>query len=249
MVSEAPVPVSDNIDAVTEKPVTSRSSSRGKNKPGKVPRKIHKAEREKLKRDSLNVLFLKLSDALDPAHQNNGKASVLSNATRLLRDLFAQVDCLKKENTNLLAESHYVATEKHELEDDNSALQAQIEDLKSEVQERMYSKYAWKLDHSQSQLETVSELQEDHSVMPVIDHASQPAPVLGPILVVPLNHHDLTTYHESDASDSVSKLPTNISRPHARYPSSSDSWPSQILAIPSDTTQTVQHASSNSRED
>lgn len=135
-------------------PCCSRSSSRSKNKPGKVPRKIHKAEREKLKRDSLNVLFLKLSDTLgmlflsnlpvttqylilmhpskliynawlwaikqmvhnflpsiypEPAHQNNGKASVLSNATRILRDLLAQVDCLKKENTTLLSESHYVS--------------------------------------------------------------------------------------------------------------------------------------------
>ncbi|KAI8541638.1 hypothetical protein RHMOL_Rhmol08G0077500 [Rhododendron molle] len=249
MASEAPVPSSDNVDVVPEKPVTSCSTSRSKNKPGKVPRKIHKAEREKLKRDSLNVLFLKLSDTLEPAHQNNGKASVLSNATRLLRDLLAQVDCLKKENTTLLSESHYVAAEKHELKDENSALQAQIEDLKSEVQERIHSKYAWKLDHSQSQLETVPHLQEDHHlVIPVVEQASQPAPVLGSVLVVPLNHHDLTVYHEPDTSDSVSKLPTNVSRPHARYPSSSDSWPSQILAVPSDTTQTVQHPSSSGED-
>lgn len=137
-----------------------------------------------------------------------------------------------------------VAAEKHELKDENSALQAQIEDLKIEVQERIYSKYAWKLDHSQSQLETVSHLQEDHHLMiPVIEQASQPTPVLGSVLVVPLNHNDPIVYHEPDTSDSVSNLPTNVSRPYARYPSSSDSWPSQILAVQSDTTQTVQHAS------
>ncbi|GMP30540.1 hypothetical protein CsSME_00005160 [Camellia sinensis var. sinensis] len=45
----------------------------------------------------------------DPSHENNGKASILSNATRLLRDLLAQVDCLKMENTTLLSESHYVS--------------------------------------------------------------------------------------------------------------------------------------------
>jgi len=35
-----------------------------KKKEGKVPKKIHKAEREKLKRDQLNELFLELDHAL-----------------------------------------------------------------------------------------------------------------------------------------------------------------------------------------
>ena len=39
------------------------SPPRRKN-PGKAPKKIHKAEREKLKRDHLNVLFLELGNAL-----------------------------------------------------------------------------------------------------------------------------------------------------------------------------------------
>ncbi|GFY83001.1 basic helix-loop-helix (bHLH) DNA-binding superfamily protein [Actinidia rufa] len=237
MVSEAPGPLTDDIAMVTEKPVISHRSSQSKNNPVKVPKKIHKAEREKVKRDNLNELFLELSNTLEPAHQNNGKASLLSNATRLLRDLLCQVDSLKEENTNLLSESHYVRSEKTELREENSALQAQIEDLKIELQERIHSKYAWKLDHSQTQHETASQLQEDHLVMPVNDHASQPAPVLGPLFVVPLHHQDLPVYHESDTSDSVSKVPSNISKPHARYPSSSDAWPSQILAKQSETTQ------------
>lgn len=92
-------------------------------------------------------------------------------------------------------------------------------------------------------------LQEDHHlVIPVVEQVSQPAPVLGSVLVVPLNHHDLTVHHEPATSDSVSKLPTNVSRPHARYPSSSDSWPYQILPVQSDTTQTVQQASSSGED-
>ncbi|GMP30539.1 hypothetical protein CsSME_00005160 [Camellia sinensis var. sinensis] len=106
MVSEASVESSDDNNVVSEEPII-RSSCSKKN-PRKVPKKIHKAEREKLKRDHLNDLFLKLGNTLDPSHENNGKASILSNATRLLRDLLAQVDCLKMENTTLLSESHYL---------------------------------------------------------------------------------------------------------------------------------------------
>ncbi|KAI8020006.1 Transcription factor BHLH062, partial [Camellia lanceoleosa] len=105
MVSEASVESSDDNNVVSEEPIIRSSCS--KNNPRKVPKKIHKAEREKLKRDHLNDLFLKLGNTLDPSHENNGKAFMLSNATRLLRDLLAQVDCLKRENTTLLSESHY----------------------------------------------------------------------------------------------------------------------------------------------
>lgn len=41
-------------------------------------------------------------------HQNNGKAFVLCEATRFLKDLFAQIECLRKENASLLSESQYV---------------------------------------------------------------------------------------------------------------------------------------------
>ncbi|KAK1327200.1 Transcription factor bHLH47 [Acorus calamus] len=51
------------VDAVAVDPV-GRAFSNKKN-PGKVPRKIHKAEREKLKRDHLNELFVELGNALD----------------------------------------------------------------------------------------------------------------------------------------------------------------------------------------
>lgn len=39
---------------------------------------------------------------------NNGKASILCEATRILRDLLAQIEDLRKENASLLSESHYV---------------------------------------------------------------------------------------------------------------------------------------------
>lgn len=44
----------------------------------------------------------------EPDHHDKGKASTLNHCIRLLHDLLAQVDCLRKENSALLSESHYV---------------------------------------------------------------------------------------------------------------------------------------------
>ncbi|KAH6757957.1 basic helix-loop-helix DNA-binding superfamily protein, partial [Perilla frutescens var. hirtella] len=92
---------------------------------GKVPRKIHKAAREKLKRDHMNELFLELSNTLDVDNQNNGKASMLRDTIRLIGELVTQMDSLKKENATLLSEFNYITTEKNELVEETSALDAQ----------------------------------------------------------------------------------------------------------------------------
>ena len=41
--------------------------------------------------------------------QNNGKACILTDTTRILRDLLAQLESLRKENSTLQNESHYVS--------------------------------------------------------------------------------------------------------------------------------------------
>lgn len=46
----------------------------------------------------------------EPERQNNGKASILGDATRLVRDLIQQVESLRKENAALVTESHYVSS-------------------------------------------------------------------------------------------------------------------------------------------
>ncbi|KAK8955384.1 Transcription factor bHLH47 [Platanthera guangdongensis] len=125
--------VADTVD--DNKPVNGLVSTK-KNR-GNVPKKIHKAEREKLKRDNLNEIFFELGHALDPARQNNGKATILCDTTRLLRDLIALIGSLKKENAALLNEFHYVTLEKDELRDDNAAIQAEIFRLQKELRERM----------------------------------------------------------------------------------------------------------------
>ncbi|KAM0829228.1 hypothetical protein ACQ4PT_013506 [Festuca glaucescens] len=103
----------------------------------KTPKKNHKAEREKLKRDQLNDLFVELSSMLDHDRQNSGKATVLGDAARVLRDLFTQVESLRKEQSALLTERQYVGSEKNELQDENATLKAQIIELQNELCARM----------------------------------------------------------------------------------------------------------------
>ncbi|KAF8408083.1 hypothetical protein HHK36_007224 [Tetracentron sinense] len=237
MGSEVPAPLAAEVDMVAEKPV-SRSLSNKKNRT-KVPKKIHKAEREKLKRDHMNDLFLELGNALELVRENNGKASILGDATRLLRDLLAQVECLKRENVALASESHYVTNEKNELRDENSVLEAQIEKLQTELEEKALSKPTWDGAPTQSQL------LEDCLTLPVVETALQPTPGVGPVFVIPV-HHDLQAYPNPDTSQATSKLRSNVSRPHARYPTPSDLWPSQILTKKPKTTQENLPNSSNS---
>ncbi|CAA7395056.1 unnamed protein product [Spirodela intermedia] len=115
------------------------NSSPSRNHPGKVPKKIHKSEREKQKRDQLNDLFYELGNALEPARQNNGKASILSDAARLLQDLHTRVESLRRENAALAAESRHKTAEKDELRDEKAALEAEIQRLQNELQERLQS--------------------------------------------------------------------------------------------------------------
>ncbi|KAL5722722.1 hypothetical protein ACHQM5_006208 [Ranunculus cassubicifolius] len=195
-----------------------------KKKHVKVPKKIHKAEREKLKRDYLNELFLELDNALEPTRQNTGKASILGDATRLLRELLSQVECLKKENVALVSESHYVTIEKNELKDENASLEAQIGELHNQLNERAPSEVPWNIapPHPQNGNLMASSLSEDPLKLHIADPALQAPPVVGPVLVIPL-HHNFQTIPEP------SGIPSNIRRPHARYPTPSDAWPSQLL--------------------
>ncbi|KAF9625975.1 hypothetical protein IFM89_028361 [Coptis chinensis] len=214
-----------------------------KKKHGKVPKKIHKSEREKLKRDYLNELFLELGNALEPTRQNNGKASILGDATRLLRELLSQVNCLKRENVALVSESNYVTIEKNELTDENAALESQIEELHTQLKEGAPNQPTWNSVPVQSQNNNLpSSLLEDPLKLPVADPALQVRPVVGPVLVIPL-HHDFQAFPEPGSAPVPSTIPSNVRRPQARYPTPSDSWPSQLLGEQSNLTKTNQSGS------
>ncbi|XP_066337359.1 transcription factor BHLH062-like isoform X1 [Miscanthus floridulus] len=101
------------------------------------PKKTHKAEREKLKRDQLNDLFVELGSMLDLDRQNTGKATVLGDAARVLRDLITQVESLRKEQCALVSERQYVSSEKNELQEENNSLKSQISELQNELCARM----------------------------------------------------------------------------------------------------------------
>ncbi|KAJ6801238.1 transcription factor bHLH47-like [Iris pallida] len=220
----------------------------------KVPKKLHKAEREKLKRDQLNELFVSLGYALDekenawmflyslsyrknhisihkqklqsiaetePARQNNGKASILSDATRLLRDLILQVESLRKENVALVTESRYVTVEKNELKDENTTLGADVARLQDELRERLQ---CGPVRHDR---------RTDTSLATLPEATGMPPPVAQPpvtsMYIVPL-HQDLQAFPQPSIDLSPPKPPTQVMRPHARYPMPSDSWPLQILS-------------------
>ncbi|KAK4417674.1 Transcription factor [Sesamum alatum] len=214
MGSETAHPVDDRVAIRTSKKSTV-----------KVPRKIHKAAREKLKRDQMNELFLDLGRTMDLDHPNNGKACILRETVRLLRELLTQVDNLRKENATLLSESNYVTIEKNELLEETSALDDQIKSLQREIDEKANPT---DLNVSEPQNSTSPQLQEDHVAFPLVGHAPEATSVVTPVFVMPL-HHDSQGFPSPFPEVNMPKVASGVSRPEPRYPSSSDSWPSHIL--------------------
>lgn len=198
---------------------TNRAHS-GKKNQGKVPKRISKAEREKTKREHLNELFLALSNALELSEQNNGKASVLDEAIRMVKNTLDEIDCLGKENTALLSESQYVSMEKKELQDENSALETQIGKLQCALKGRVSG---LQLDLNVAPPEC--ELQELESHVGD-DHHHRLAcmkPVANPLYLVPV------CYRKPAMTEIVGKPMPVVSKPHPRYPTAVDTWSSDFL--------------------
>ncbi|KAI3673426.1 hypothetical protein L6452_39545 [Arctium lappa] len=201
----------------------------GKKNPGKVPKRIHKAEREKMKREHLNELFLELAGALELTEQNSGKASILGETTRVVKDMLDQIKSLKKENAALLSESQYVTVERNELQDETSALQKQISELKSVIKERTVQKNldlnAPAIESHEPQLPQY--LPHDIIRLPAGD------PLLNPVFVIPACHN-VQIHPQPDSGLVIGNKPvSNVSKPYPRYPTPSDSWPFQLLEKPS----------------
>lgn len=202
-----------------------------KKKRGKVPKRVLKAEREKLKREQLNEHFSRLASVLELSEQNNGKASILNETIRLVNDTVSQIQTLRKENANLLSESHYMTTEKDELKDETSALEAQIKKMQSELDERLAQS---KPDLNLTPLEYWQTEMASHfmegclSQLPTADPTSTPQPpILGPLYVIPVGP-DLQTFQKADTT--TDPHPVAVSKPHARYPAPTDSWPLHLLS-------------------
>ncbi|KAG1366437.1 Transcription factor bHLH47 [Cocos nucifera] len=172
----------------------------------------------------------------EPARQNNGKARILGDATRLVQDLIQQVESLKKENAALVTESHYVDVEKNELKDDNTVLGAEIERLRNELHERMHSNPVW---HDGAEVAPPAPPQPTAAALPM----QQPS--VGPLYVIPL-HQELHPFSEVGSTPAPPKHPSHVMRPHARYPTPSDSWPLGLLSRHQRAAHEAQHKGSSS---
>lgn len=200
-----------------------------KKKQGKVPKRVLKAEREKLKREQLNEHFNRLASVLELSDQNNGKASILNETIRLVNCMISQIQSLGRENATLLSESHYMTAEKNELKDENSALESQIKNMRSELEEKLgQSKPDLNVTPPESwQAEMASQFIESHlPQLPAIDPSTQQPPIVGPLYVIPIGP-DLQTCQKVDTG---SNPPVAVSKPHARYPTPADSWPLHLLS-------------------
>ncbi|XP_010917028.2 protein IRON-RELATED TRANSCRIPTION FACTOR 3 isoform X1 [Elaeis guineensis] len=235
MISDHPSSMAKETNVAADKPVD--GSLLNKKSQGRVPKKIHKAEREKLKREQLNELFLELGRVVEPARQNNGKATILVDASRILRDLLAQVESLRKENAALLTESSYVTAEKNELRDENAALQADIAELQSELQVRMMSDSVWT---NSTAMSPPTLPQPASTVLPL----QQQPPDIRPVHGAPIR--ELQLFPESTATQTEPTPSSNVTRPHARYPTPSSFWPGQLLSSLPRTAQEEQYLSGTS---
>ncbi|XP_010917027.2 protein IRON-RELATED TRANSCRIPTION FACTOR 3 isoform X2 [Elaeis guineensis] len=220
MISDHPSSMAKETNVAADKPVD--GSLLNKKSQGRVPKKIHKAEREKLKQ---------------PARQNNGKATILVDASRILRDLLAQVESLRKENAALLTESSYVTAEKNELRDENAALQADIAELQSELQVRMMSDSVWT---NSTAMSPPTLPQPASTVLPL----QQQPPDIRPVHGAPIR--ELQLFPESTATQTEPTPSSNVTRPHARYPTPSSFWPGQLLSSLPRTAQEEQYLSGTS---
>ncbi|CAN6485359.1 unnamed protein product [Victoria cruziana] len=106
-------------------------------------RKVQKADREKLRRDRLNEQFVELGKALDPDRPKNDKATILTDAIQMVKDLTAHVNRLKAEYASLSEESRELTQEKNELREEKSALKSDIDNLLVQYQQRVRVVYPW----------------------------------------------------------------------------------------------------------
>lgn len=120
-----------------------------------------------------------------------------------------------------------VSIEKNELKEENSTLETQIQKLQSEIGTRVAQS---KPDLNEpplgfQQSELSSHFRGDRPGLPAVEPALQQASAL---LVVPI-HPDIQAYPVPDSMQPTANTNSIVSKPHARYPTPADSWPSQLL--------------------
>ncbi|CAM6016406.1 unnamed protein product [Sphagnum balticum] len=170
-------------------------------------RKVHKADREKLRRDRLNEQFGELAGVLDPDRPKNDKATILGDSVQVVKELRAEVKRLKFEQTTLLDESRDLAQEKTELREEKAALKTETEQLQAQLEQRLCGMLPWmSMDPS--------------TVMMGAGPYPYPMPVPqpgGPFMPYP--HYPAVGNHP------------HVERPYAQYPSAVQPVPSYLVQM------------------
>lgn len=136
-----------------------------------------------------------------------------------------------------------MSIEKNELREENSALANQIEKLLSELEARVaQSKPDLNVSPPEfQQPELTSHFPGECLRLPAVEPSLQQAPA---VFVLPIGP-DPQAYPLPDVSQLTSKPNSNVSKPHARYPTPADSWPSELLRQQVTTRKEFQLSGSN----
>jgi len=203
---------------------------------------VHKSEREKRKRDKQNDLFGELGNMLEPDRQNNGKACILSDTTRMLKDLLSQVESLRQENGSLKNESRYVALERNELLDENNMIRNEISELQNELRMRMEGNPIWSHDATRSNLTAA----HPHTTVFALQHSPHPpviatmAPPLQQLEVLEQSYttsrHELQLFPEAASTEDTEPqqdqgISNHVTRPQARYATRMTTLPAHVYPV------------------
>ncbi|KAI5056810.1 hypothetical protein GOP47_0028628 [Adiantum capillus-veneris] len=220
-------------------------------------RRLHKADREKLRRDKLNEQFTELASALDPDRPKNDKATILGESVQVVKDLRDEVKRLKTEHASLLDESRDLTQEKNELREEKAALKNETEQLQSQIQQRLRASSPWMaMDPSMMMSATAFPyplpVQQPISA-PQTD--SHPRPLLTPAPFMPLApplsayhmHPNLQAFpvfgnrpgdvggnpymHYAAFTGQPISSHSHVERPYAQYPSAVQPMPGYVVQI------------------
>ncbi|XP_048605736.1 transcription factor bHLH47, partial [Brassica napus] len=179
--------------------------------------------------------------------RNSGKASIMCEATPFSKDVFEQIESLRKEHTSFLSVSNYMFQERIELlsgsEDETSFLNINVSDYKSEIEARVnQSKPELNISpateyhhHHQQHPELASQCLGLPSFQGAAFQQSAATTPGTAVLVLPTQPDGQT----QDTSDLGGRVQTqapvmynssNVSRHFSRYASAADSCSSRLKA-------------------
>ncbi|KAH7664787.1 Myc-type basic helix-loop-helix (bHLH) domain-containing protein [Dioscorea alata] len=209
-----------------QQPGSSCQKIEQENKDSISARKVQKADREKLRRDKLNEQFSELGNTLDPDRPKNDKATILTDAIQVLKDLTSQVNRMKAEHASLCDESQELVQEKNELREEKATLKADIDNLNAQYHQRLRALFPWAA-------------MDPSGVMGPPPPYSFPMPV--PIASGPIPVHPTPPYHFFRNQN-----PGTISIPYSMYTPYSSSFANAQVDPSSNHRRTPHHhASSN----